>query len=295
MVAAETLSPSPPPLQVPFHRMEPEGNHERDVTTTIPALLCNDNECRNTVDVGNTDDEMAVLVDLSLSCRSDTEAAAVLDAEVVKERDLHQEVQERMNSMTIDAMLVVNMSSNEEENNKTRTDSRGKLRGKSTAIRLLVAAALIIITVAMGTAIGTIPLRRKPLASMVTAPPTASISVVDFAINIFTSLSGEEALMDESSPQYKALWWMVRDDPANLMMKMMVGNETQSLSPSSSSSSSMLTIIMERYVMALLYFGTDGPNWVSPYDFLGIESICDWGEPIGCSEQGSAVRIRIGN
>jgi hypothetical protein len=82
---------------------------------------------------------------------------------------------------------------------------------------------------------------------------------------------------------------MIRDDPANVMMRMMDGNETQS--SSSSSPPSKLTINMERYIMALLYFSTNGPNWVSPYDFLGIKSICDWGG--GCSEEGAAVRINM--
>jgi hypothetical protein len=262
--------------------MEIEVNNERDVPTRIPAMLCNDTEYRITVDEGTTDDETAVQEDLSSSYPNG--AAAVLDAEVVKERDLHQEVQERMDSMTIDATFVVNVSSNEEENNKTRAD----LRSQATAKKLLVAAALIILAIASGTAIGTKTLRRKPLATFVTATPTPSISVLEIATNMLAPLSGEEALMDESSPQYKALSWMVHDDPANLMMKMMVGNEIQS------SSSSMLTIILERYVVALLYFCTDGPNWVSHYDFLGVESICDWGEPIQCSEEGTAVRIHLG-
>jgi hypothetical protein len=264
--------------------METEGNNERDVTTRMPLMLCNDNECRIHVDQGTTDDETAVQEDLSSAYPND--AAAVLHAEVVRARDLHQEVQERMDSMTIDAMLVVNVSSNDEENNKTRAH----LRSKATAKKLLVVAALIILAIASGAAIGTKTLERKPLATIVTAPPTPSISVFEFATNMVAPLSGEEALMDESSPQYRALSWMVRDDPANMMMKMMVGNETQS----SSSSSSMVTIILERYVVALFFFCTDGPNWVSHYDFLSIESICDWGEPIQCNEEGTAVRISLG-
>jgi hypothetical protein len=120
---------------------------------------------------------------------------------------------------------------------------------------------------------------------MVTASPT-SVSVVELARNILIPLSGEEALLDESSSQYKALSWMVHDDPANMMMTM-VGNFSQSLS------SSLLMTIMERYTMAVLYFSTDGPNWALLYDFLGGQSICDW-EPIQCSEEGAVVGIRMG-
>jgi hypothetical protein len=228
---------------------------------------------------------------LTSSYRNVSSSSAVLDAEVVNEQNLEQEVQARLDSMTIDAMLVVNMSSNEEENknNKARTDSR---RNATAILQITgVIALIILILLISGTVLGTRNRPHKPLATIVAAPPTPSISVLEFARNILTPLSGEEALLHEFSPQYKTLSWMVRDDPANMMMKMMVGNETQS---PPSSSSMLKIIVMERYIMALLYFSTDGPNWVSPYDFLGVESICDWGGRIQCSKEGAAVRISIG-
>jgi Leucine-rich repeat (LRR) protein len=268
-------SPSPPPFEVPLNRMETEGSNERVVTTRIPL---------NDTEGGNADDDnhMAGPEDLSLSY---VDGAVAISAEVVEERDLQQEVQERIDNITIDAMLVVNMSSNEEEKNKAHSDSRRK----STATLQIVAAALIILIIVGGTIIGTRTLRPKPPATpMVTASPTTSISVFDFAISILAPLSGNEALLNESSPQYKSLWWMVHEDPANMMMTMMVSNETQFSSPST------LMMVMERYIMALLYFSTDGPNWMLPYDFLGNQSICDWGEPIKCSDEGSAVRLGLG-
>jgi Leucine-rich repeat (LRR) protein len=302
MVTRGTItSTSPPRLQVLFNRMETGTTNENDLNSRMPALHCDDNECRNSViDLPNPEDtEMAVSEESSLSCRDGAAAAAatttttataaattVFDAQVVEERDLQQEVQERMKNMTIDATLVVNVSSKKDENNHARADSRRK----STVTIGTVAATLIILIIASGTIIGTKKnLRPKPLETMVTASPTASISIWDFARDIFAPLSGEEALMDESSPQYKALSWIVHEDPTSMMMTMMVGNGTQS-----SSSSSMSMMILERYIMALLYFSTDGPNWVLQYDFLGNQSICDWGRTIRCSFEGAAVRISIG-
>jgi hypothetical protein len=255
--------------------MDTEGSNERDVTMRI---LVNDNEGGGAVD----DTEMDAPEEFSASYR---DVAAAISAEVVEDRDLQREVQERLDNITIDAMLVVNVSSNEEEHSKARSDS---IR-KTTAITRIVAAALILLAIVSGTIIGTRTRRPEPLATMVTSSPTTSISVLEFAISILAPLSGEEALMDESSPQYKSLWWMAHEDPANMMMSMMVDNETQS-----SSSSSMSTEILERYTMALLYFSTDGPNWVSSYDFLSNESTCDWGEPIRCSEEKTAVEIGLG-
>jgi hypothetical protein len=247
------------------------------------------------VNVSTNEEENNNAVADSLFLSRDAASAAdyALEAEVVVERDLQQEVLERMENMTIDAMFVVNMSAKKEEEEKEKKKkARADAQHKSTVFRRIVAAALIILIIAIvsGTVIGTRAPRAKSLAPIGTLSPTPTISVFEFARNILTPLSGEEAFLDESSPHHKALWWMVRDDQANKMMRMMAGNETQL---SSSSSSSMLTTFMERYTMALLYFVTDGPNWVSSYDFLSIQSICDW-EPIQCNEENAVVGISMG-
>jgi hypothetical protein len=279
-------SPTHPTLQLPFNRMEREGSNERDVPTRVPRILCNENEGRNAVELQSMDVEMAASEGLSPFYRDSTAAAAaVLDAEVVEERDLQQEVQERIANMTIDAVLVVNMSTNEDESTKAQSD----LQRKSAAILRKVAALLVVLMILSGIVIGTKTLRPKPNATFVAASHSTSISVLEFARNLLTPLSGEIVFMDDSSSQYKALWWIVHEDPANMMMRLMVGNETQS-----SSSLLMMMMIMERYIMALLYFSTDGPNWILPYDFLGNESVCDWGELIECSEEEAVVRIRMG-
>jgi hypothetical protein len=118
-----------------------------------------------------------------------------------------------------------------------------------------------------------------------TSPPTY-VSDMELARAIFTPLSGNDALLDESSPQYKALWWMVHEDPAKMMMT--IPDETQSSS----------SRIIELYVLALLYFSTDGPNRFEQGSFLGNTLICDWhvltGNGVVCNEEGSAVLLGIG-
>ena len=34
--------------------------------------------------------------------------------------------------------------------------------------------------------------------------------------------------------------------------------------------------IIERYVLALIYFATDGDNWDNDLDFLSNATVCDW-------------------
>jgi hypothetical protein len=79
-----------------------------------------------------------------------------------------------------------------------------------------------------------------------------------------------------------------------MILTMTMQDATQS---SSSSSSSMM--IAERYVMALLYFATGGPNWLTQFNFLGNSSICDWNDDtsklgVSCSSQGAAGVIELG-
>jgi hypothetical protein len=93
---------------------------------------------------------------------------------------------------------------------------------------------------------------------------------------------------DESLPQYKALWWIVHDDPAQMMtmIRMKMLDENLSLS----------NMIVERYIMAALYFATDRPNWILQINLLGNCSICNWNnldDGVGCNGKGSVVTLAM--
>jgi hypothetical protein len=80
-------------------------------------------------------------------------------------------------------------------------------------------------------------------------------------INLFSDAG---ALRDDSSPQFRALHWLADDDPAVLDLY-----------------STPIRILVERYVLVVLYFATLGENWVSQLNFLSVSSVCEWnnGEP----------------
>jgi hypothetical protein len=57
MVTPGTIkSTSPPPLQVPFNHLETGATNKNDLYSRKPAGQCNDNECRNSVDLPNAED-----------------------------------------------------------------------------------------------------------------------------------------------------------------------------------------------------------------------------------------------
>lgn len=72
----------------------------------------------------------------------------------------------------------------------------------------------------------------------------------------------ESRFQDASSPHYRALQWLSTD---NITL----------------SGDRPTTTILERYVLALLYFGTDGPNWTrQDLNFLTESSVCEWNNKI---------------
>jgi hypothetical protein len=265
-VGGPLRGPGAYPIRPPTHGGTAAEQHDESTNNEDDHVFSSTNDEHN-------ENESPLLSD-------DPESA--LEAQVVPERDLNNEVQQRMDALTIDALTV----------EVKIKDKASPPRGAAPKSVILIMLGVCLVLVAIGSAIG-IMKRKERLTnksesvydeSAPTSPPTF-VSDMELARAIFSPLSGNEALWDGSSPQYKALWWIVHEDLGNMMMK--IQDETQS-------SSSM---IVERYVMALLYFSTDGPNWFEQGNFLGNTSICDWGVAAGkrveCNDEGSAVHLAM--
>lgn len=109
-------------------------------------------------------------------------------------------------------------------------------------------------------------------------------------LHMFGPLSGLHFFGDPAFPQYKALEWLANKDPAQL-----------DLSHSSGS------VLLQRYIIALLYFTTKGPEWKEQHNFLSEASVCQWNHLIAtsnnmyiseqgiiCDEQGFVIEVRLG-
>ena len=84
------------------------------------------------------------------------------------------------------------------------------------------------------------------------------------------------ALLDRTSAQYQAMDWLAYHDPAQLNL-----HETER------------SILLDRYVLAVFYFSTNGPNWTFQGRHLTNTPICEWGG-IACNGLGSIVAVLIG-
>jgi hypothetical protein len=103
------------------------------------------------------------------------------------------------------------------------------------------------------------------------------------------SLSGFHTLDDPSSPQFLALEWLAKKDGAQLNIP-----------------DSRYRTLVERYVISLLYFSTQGAAWSEQHSFLSRHSVCDWNDQMGdeaigaskigiiCDNDGHVVKIILG-
>lgn len=85
------------------------------------------------------------------------------------------------------------------------------------------------------------------------------------AMNQMTVFSGTDKLMDITSPQYKAACWVLNDDPFNY-----------DTNTTSNALERIEERMIQRYILAVLYFSTTPKHWTQPLHFLSSRSECEW-------------------
>ena len=114
----------------------------------------------------------------------------------------------------------------------------------------------------------------------------------NYLIDLLSPISGKDTLLNETTAQFEALNWLANED-------------TFGIPHVESNSRDLEDSLIERYVVALLYFSTDGSNWTSSYNFLTNTSVCEWqrtvtesnetlSDGIRCNEEGFVDTIALG-
>ncbi len=105
-------------------------------------------------------------------------------------------------------------------------------------------------------------------------------SVFSQRLNAFRTqlvpLSGAVALYNTSSPQYAAIRWLAQEDPKALP------------------ESTTLFELMQRYILSVLYFSTNGSHWISQNNFLTSGPVCFWHDIFGVFCDNHTVQLKLG-
>jgi hypothetical protein len=131
----------------------------------------------------------------------------------------------------------------------------------------MVAVAIIVPTLVLtiGTKDEYNPMRKK----------SRRTEVVDYLLTL--EISTEAHMNKPGTPQYDAATWIADHDAYN--MPIPEGNNKHSR-------------FVERYVMAVFYYATGGPNWTYKMNFLNSTDICDWNQDFNTSS-GSYLRLGV--
>jgi hypothetical protein len=90
-------------------------------------------------------------------------------------------------------------------------------------------------------------------------------------------------IFEEGTSDYEALQWLAFKDPMKLPV------------------TSTMEQVLERFVLANLYFSTNGPQWKPQYNFLSGKSVCQWNDGgvndvgIYCDDKGKVISVELSN
>ena len=208
----------------------------------------------------------------------------VVDEEAVRER-VQARIVERMRNEAIEATGVRTVEKKGAEGDaKQERDS--KLRICLFVFGLIVTAILlpVFLTSSKLDSSGT----GHAATSDATPSPISSMVKLRSILQELSVLKDETLLDDPQTPQYKAMEWLAMYDPLDLQFQTMNEDERYT--------------IIQRYVMAVIYYSTNGENWAVDLDFLTNTSICEWprkdefytNDGIQCNENGHVVSLRLG-
>jgi hypothetical protein len=155
--------------------------------------------------------------------------------------------------------------------------SRKLLLALGCCIFLMVLAVVVGVTLALSTGNddgGDVNIEttrspsEEPIQAPSLAPTTTKVIGSDRFETLFVLIIPEIAgnsetsfLRDPETPQFQALEWLADEDPAQLDF-----NETP------------LETVLERYALAVLFFGTMGESWRDSLGFLNSTSVCEWND-----------------
>jgi hypothetical protein len=137
---------------------------------------------------------------------------------------------------------------------------------------------------ALGAGLLVVVLRPPPDPILITNSPTVSPTAqdeFDYLVDLLEPISGDKLFL-EGSAQYQAFYWLLNEDPAML-----------------DTTATRASTLINRYVLATLYYSTNGPGWIKDYNFLSDQHVCDWnnqgGQGVDCFSNGNdPLSVRFG-
>jgi hypothetical protein len=128
--------------------------------------------------------------------------------------------------------------------------------------RIIIGGAVVGMVLILAAIIGGVVSSKNKEPAPTMAPTIETTESYKSLVNEIGSLVAADVAIFFSSmdtPQYKAMYWLANEDSWGL----------EDRTPE---------MLIERYVLALVYYSTEGPKWKEQYSFLEPTSICTWND-----------------
>lgn len=153
--------------------------------------------------------------------------------------------------------------------------AQGRTGGRSLASLQCIAIAFLVVLVSfVGIAVA---VSGRDKSSNSSDSQARRFSVEDLAEYMDRNgVTASQDIFDIATPQSKAAFWLANEDPRNVALPSVPIDVKEGYQ------------FLTRYVLATVYYATDGDNWNFDFDFLTQDDICDW-RATGISSTGQFI------
>jgi hypothetical protein len=210
-------------------------------------------------------------------------AKAIHQEEEDFEHLLHEEMQDRIKMQTVIATELEEFSDSE-LNVDAVVDVKWYRRGGRGPSCLFLTMVVIIVSIILGVVLS--GNKKKNSASSrgggggtMESPTAAPTLTEEEALQqLLNTVSGHELLVQESTPQHQAYLWVLELQQAQ-------ADDEDHWTPDQ---------LLERYILAVLYWTTGGPEWTRAEGFLSdVVPVCEW-ENVLCGVDNTVVQLDLG-
>jgi hypothetical protein len=140
-------------------------------------------------------------------------------------------------------------------------------------VTLALCCGCVLLAVVIGASVGATQAKDGPYRT--------DTRFYSFGATIESSVG--EVIFEEGTSEYQALQWLAYKDPMKLPV------------------TSTMEEILERFILANLYFATNGPEWKPQYNFLSGKNVCQWNDGgvndvgVYCDEKNKVVSVELSN
>jgi hypothetical protein len=148
-------------------------------------------------------------------------------------------------------------------------------------VLVLMAIVVVVIILFGGLALNDVISRTQiPTTPSIGDNPGRLDTIINFLYQ--NEISTSRDLYDESTPQYQAVRWIATEDPEELTVPPPAnGNRSATTGlRSSNNNNANISRLVQRYVLAVLYYAMNGEQWYNSHGFVTGAHECSWFETV---------------